>query len=81
MQQAGLPNIIGEVKTTAATSSENAMGAFATTDGVTYTIASGSNYIYQSYRLVMSASLYNSIYGSSDTVQPPSLTTIFLIKY
>ena len=32
-------------------------------------------------RVYFDASGFNSIYGGSDTVQPPALTTLYCIKY
>ena len=71
--EAGLPNIMGDFNPI---SSLDTSGAFTcTTNNVNIGTTSGS--LWGRNTLKFDASLSNSIYGNSDTVQPPSLT--FLI--
>lgn len=78
--EAGLPNITGTVLQYRNDSLPNSDGAFSYRD---VSIGSaGSGTIATTVRSVyFDASKSNSIYGKSDTVQPPSVKTIFCIKY
>lgn len=73
---AGLPNITGSIETPHG----SVTGAFTATKLSNSDIrgASGS---YSRYRDNFDASLSNSIYGNSTTVQPPALTLLPIIKY
>lgn len=87
VKSAGLPNITGQYSmdsTTASTlnNSLQAIGAFTKKE----TLSDGSTSV--AYRTTASpsdiafdASLSNSIYGGSTTVQPPALTMQYIIKY
>lgn len=71
---AGLPNITGNYENTTwnYNGSQSRSGAFNRTTGAySYGSAGGSN---PSVNLMFDASLSNSIYGNSNTVQPPALT-------
>lgn len=67
MMEAGLPNIEGEVGVYGTSSSPT--GAFYYT---TSKKGAGFNAVGTGAETIMDASLYNPIYGNSDTVQPPS---------
>ena len=47
------------------------------------TIPSGTNYPsdFSGQEIAFDASLYNPIYGNSNTVQPKSVTALYFIKY
>ena len=79
--EAGLPNINGEGHITTAYSTSNYFrGAFIFHQDQYGTIgASGPNSVRGN--LEFSANNSNSIYGSSETVTPLSLSAIFVIKY
>lgn len=81
VKSAGLPNIGGSSKVTSLTVDVATNGAFYSAEGEAYTIPYGSNYTYMGYRLGIDASRYSSIYGNSNTVQPPALTMRYIIKY
>lgn len=81
-KEAGLPNIEGSV-------GYNAQGTFSGTNGIKslYTVTpqtntgfAGGNYILYVSDLKFDASRSNSIYGNSDTVQPPAVTMRYIIK-
>lgn len=81
VKEPGLPNIIGEFN--------NIVGYSVglTTSGAFYhalsasAILKGGNDVATGNNIAFNASLYNSVYGASSTVQPPSLTMRFYIKY
>ena len=79
--EAGLPNITGQARGGTSGGGET-MGEGALwndgTNGGRYT-GEGSSTKY--YTLHIDASLSSSIYGNSETVQPPAWTTVFIIKY
>ena len=78
---AGLPNITGNYENTTwnFNGSQSSSGAFYRKTGtVSYGSAGGSN---PSVNLTFDASRSNSIYGNSNTVQPPALTMRYIIKY
>jgi hypothetical protein len=92
VKAAGLPNITGGFTTRVPSNHTNyAVGAFTggngTTTSNTTTEASysktGSSTWKDTYRygFVLDASKSSSIYGASTTVQPPSVTMCFYIKY
>lgn len=77
---AGLPNIIGDIQTFNYNTPETTSGAFQQTTTVTNrstTIGAGAGY----QTINFNASRSSSIYGSSETVTPLSLSSIFVIKY
>lgn len=79
VKSAGLPNIVGGVSVVTG-GVDGASGAFFTNPSwtVDHIHASLSG---KDTGLEFSASLVNSIYGNSDTVQPPALTMRYIIKY
>lgn len=83
MLSAGLPNIYGQLNNTAWTVDNISTGCF-------YTLGASSstswNWVPNSsqsgeWNIAFNAGLSNAIYGSSDTVQPPAISTIYLIKH
>lgn len=85
VKQAGLPNIEGEFSNYGALASSNdsspgtpATGALISASGSYLNVASTSQGKYRTY--AFDASLSNPIYGNSTTVQPPALTTRYIIK-
>ena len=87
LKNAGLPNIIGQLDTggeTALFYAQRINGAFSNKSSTTlaYGAPAGSvNSNDRSYQVGFDASKSNSIYGSSNTVQPKSLTVKAIIKY
>lgn len=88
-KEAGLPNITGSMSTTPVSSSiQDSTGAICC-DGYVEGIKDvgfGSGALWKGTSfgigfLSINASRSNSIYGNSDTVQPPSLTLLPIIKY
>ena len=79
--EAGLPNIIGQWNATGIGLSVSGSGCFTgpwyTGGGETY----GGNGAANTTHLPFNASNSNSIYGKSDTVQPPAFTVNYFIKY
>lgn len=81
---AGLPNITGEFTCLVNNSFENYMkGAF---DDIRYGVTGNANSADAApqnpmYGVSFNASLSNSIYGKSNTVQPPAITYIPIIRY
>ena len=81
---AGLPNITGSAQSTGGNDTaafENTAGAFDSEKG-SYKphSASSSKYANLSNIFSFDASLSNPIYGNSDTVQPPSVVGMWLVK-
>lgn len=76
VKSAGLPNITGSFSNAPAYS---AGGAFTSEINANQAIASGS--YYNTYTTTFDASKSNSIYGNSNTVQPPAVTMRYIIKY
>ena len=80
--EAGLPNITGTFKANTQWNLLEASGAFTGTDlgkvegpsGACWGTDQGSQYTFK-------ASASSDIYGNSDTVQPPSVTMRYIIKY
>ena len=85
-KEAGLPNITGEAwirvreGSSTADSIEQTTGAF--TRGSSHTLKRATAVADESATksLKIDASLSNPIYGNSDTVQPPALTMVYIIK-
>ena len=79
-KSAGLPNIKGNIAFTCTSGDDNTGGAFSKTSSTAYGASSGTTgpakFTYNSF----DASRSSSIYGNSDTVQPPSLTLLPCIK-
>lgn len=80
---AGLPNIYGEFYSAdwAAMVNTHVSGAFtikSTQSSNTPSVGSNTN---QARGFRFNASVYNSIYGNSSTVQPPAITMLPVIKY
>lgn len=83
-KEAGLPNITGELKTDyigliAANASGKDSLQYLSADVSTNMPWGGSSNV--SRGIYFNASYSNSIYGNSDTVQPPALTMRYIIKY
>lgn len=77
---AGLPNIEGDIIDNAARNVNNlAAGSFSASNSSTFNTATGTN-VYKFVNVNFDASRSNPIYGNSDTVQPPALTTRYIIK-
>jgi hypothetical protein len=82
VKEAGLPNIVGTAAVVNRGTGYFGTGCLSLKDvGQVYatslfTVPSARQYIME-----LDASHSNAIYGSSDTVQPPATTVIFLIKY
>ena len=79
-KEAGLPNITGDIAMgySCYLDSET-KGAFITTGGVSQ-LDSPMGSTNPFHKVEFNASRSNSIYGNSDTVQPPSLTVRYIIK-
>ena len=79
--EAGLPNITGQWNATGIGLAVSGSGCFTgpwyTGGGETY----GGNGAANTTHLPFNASNSNSIYGKSDTVQPPAFTVNYFIKY
>ena len=74
---AGLPNITGSIRAHADAGSQQ-LGAFKSTNLSSASYGGSGAYF---WNWSFGASLSNSIYGSSSTVQPPALTCLICIKY
>ena len=88
-KEAGLPNITGtfrslvwtqDEKATGAVNEKNASYAAKDLNNLSTSVTSGGG-IYNTKIYNFDASRSNPIYGSSDTVQPPSLVLLPIIKY
>ena len=82
VKDAGLPNITGYIDMRYGTQSGGSEGAITSANSPISNIQSnwgGSNQ--PNSRIGINASLSNSIYGNSTTVQPPALTCLICIKY
>ena len=85
-KEAGLPNIEGEAWIrvreggSTADSIEQTTGAFTRGSSHNYKRATAVADDSESKSLKIDASLSNAIYGNSDTVQPPALTMVYIIK-
>lgn len=81
VKEAGLPNITGEFGAQGSTVA-TAVGTGAFRVSKTGAIDSGnSQYTHYSLQQSFNASRSSSIYGNSDTVQPPALCINYIIKY
>ena len=81
IKNAGLPNITGYVEMRYGTQSGGRTGAITSANSPTSNTQSNwSGSSQPNTRIGIDASLSNSIYGNSDTVQPPSVTSIPCIK-
>ena len=75
--EAGLPNIVGTFYQDINCRFNNS-GSFTYVFGSSINLANGDNY--SSGYVEFDASRSNSIYGASDTVQPPAVTVRYFIK-
>ena len=84
VKEAGLPNITGSFNSAIDEYRVNgkisAKGAFTGSTGLPDGTATGSNCVRETV-MSFNASLSNSIYGKSDTVQPNSVCVNYIIKY
>ena len=80
---AGLPNITGDFVpgSVPANHGKYATGAFYGTSGTGKENANSVTPTVQDYGFAFNASKSNSIYGNSDTVQPPAICMNYIIKY
>ena len=69
---AGLPNIFGTLSAAGAPAWQNGTGAFTLGGTTSFEPSANANGATQYSWLYFSANNYNSIYGASDTVQPPA---------
>ena len=81
VKNAGLPNITGNTELHYRYGVGNATGAFLMEDGGGGVQQSSEFITTGCSASVFNASLSNSIYGNSSTVQPPALTCLICIKY
>lgn len=81
-KEAGLPNITGDFipGSVPASHSKYAHGSFFGIIGVDSLIAGTPDLTINGFGYGFDASNSNSIYGNSDTVQPPSVCLVFIIK-
>ena len=77
--RAGLPNIEGRARQFRSTYGDTKDGAITTVEQSSAQPVYGSGG--PTYDIIFNAADSNSIYGASDTVQPPSLSLIPQIKY
>lgn len=77
--EAGLPNIAGTGGTGFDVTQGTAVGGTFYTQAIAGKIANNSSGSYLAYRTDMDASLYNSIYGNSSTVQPQTIKVLYYI--
>ena len=84
VKEAGLPNITGSFNSAIndyrVGEKISAKGAFTGSTGSVDGTATGTNCVRETV-MSFDASRSNSIYGKSDTVQPPALTVNYVIKY
>ena len=78
---AGLPNIFGSLGAAGAVSWQNGEGAFYIGNSNSNEPVAKPDGTQHGTTLYFSANSYNSIYGASDTVQPPACCLIAQIKY
>lgn len=78
--EAGLPNITGTWKQTSGYNEFTGNNG-AITCGYSYSPASGAGSGWRNENISFDASRSSSIYGKSDTVQPPSVKMLYIIKY
>ena len=81
-KSAGLPNITGGLNAKIEIPIKNTVGALGYYDSVNNNQwVSNSNLVVYTNGISINASKSNAIYGNSTTVQPPSFTTLYIIKY
>lgn len=80
-KQAGLPNIQGSIGAAGAPAWQNSSGAFSLGEITSHVPLPDMQGSLQHVMLYFSANASNSIYGSSNTVQPPACCLIAQIKY
>lgn len=79
VKAAGLPNLTGNLgNVTGWNDTQTPTGVFATSTNATYRLAGEGG---SRPRIEFNASKSNSIYGKSNTVQPPAVTVRYIIKY
>lgn len=78
-KSAGLPNITGQFELSNIKQNPNTSGAFSFSN--MSTSGTADNTTTRPGRIHFNASLSNPIYGASDTVQPPALILLPIIKY
>ena len=91
-KEAGLPNITGNISKTSSSDGDNFLSDTTTTStstsGALYvgsyknvkSMSNGESAYNSPASIDFDASFSNSIYGNSDTVQPPALTMVYIIK-
>ncbi len=80
VKEAGLPDIEGNIARTAQDYLRQTNGTFVQTDTSSNVLNAATNGSILSFVTNFKASRSNSIYGASDTVQPPALTLLPCIK-
>ena len=81
-KSAGLPNITGDMGNMLGIGANHSNGAlFITSANNTWWVKDQPNGGTSQYAFSFNANKSSSIYGNSTTVQPPSFTTRFIIKY
>lgn len=81
VKAAGLPNITGSTSGTDVQDDFKGTGAFYVSSWGNYNDQGGSYHSGLGKSMSFDASRVNSIYGNSDTVQPPAVTMQYIIKY
>lgn len=81
VKAAGLPNITGSTSGTDVQGDFKGTGAFYVSSWGNYNDQGGSYHSDFGKSMSFDASRVNSIYGNSDTVQPPAVTMQYIIKY
>lgn len=81
VKAAGLPNITGSTSGTDVQNNFKGTGAFYVSSWGNYNNQGGSYHSDFGKSMSFDASRVNSIYGNSDTVQPPAVTMQYIIKY
>ena len=74
-----MPNITGQFKAFCGTASDDPNGVFKKILQYNGVASGGTGH--RELTILFDTSSIGSIYGNSDTVQPPSVTALFLIKY
>ena len=78
VKAAGLPNILGKIDAGASEGFSDTADSALYTDG---TKKSGTDAPYDDFTVSFDASRHNSIYGASDTVQPPAIQTVCQYRF
>lgn len=76
-----MPNITGEVNSAWTAAFDSGYGCFSVKHITGNPPVEASTYMKSNNKIILDASRSNPIYGSSDTVQPPSLVLLPIIKY